>query len=64
MNPHSDIILPIDIQAALDANEKARSRFEALSPSHRTEYLNHINEAKKPETRARRIENMIARLSN
>lgn len=57
MNP------PADIQAALDANEKARTRFETLPPSHRTEYLNHINEAKKAETRARRIESMLSRLS-
>ena len=63
MNSPAVIILPPDIQAALDANEKARTRFETLPPSHRTEYLNHINEAKKPETRARRIESMIARLS-
>jgi len=63
MNSTSDILLPPDIQAALDVNAKARTRFETLPPSHRTEYLNHINEAKRPETRARRIESMITRLS-
>jgi len=63
MNPPPDILLPPDIQVALDANEKARTRFKTLPPSHRTEYLNQINEAKKPETRARRIASMLARLS-
>ncbi len=63
MNPTIELDLPAEIQSALDANEKARTRFESLPPSHRTEYLNHINEAKKPETRVRRIEAMLARLS-
>jgi uncharacterized protein YdeI (YjbR/CyaY-like superfamily) len=59
----TESILPADIQSALAANEAAHSRFAQLPPSHQREYLKHIDEAKKPETRARRIENMLARLS-
>jgi uncharacterized protein YdeI (YjbR/CyaY-like superfamily) len=63
MSTLSDTTLPADIQSALDTNEAARSRFAQLPASHQREYLKHINEAKKPETRARRIESMLARLS-
>ncbi len=55
-------IVPADIQAALGAAPDAGSRFAALPPSHKAEYLTWIEEAKKPDTRARRIAGMIDRL--
>lgn len=63
MNTSAELALPTDIQAALATNETAHSRFTALPPSHQREYLKHIDEAKKPDTRTRRIESMLARLS-
>ena len=63
MNIPAATQLSTDIQAALDTNETARARFADLPPSHRREYLKHIDEAKKAETCSRRIESMIARLS-
>ncbi|MCW3096754.1 MAG: hypothetical protein JWL77_2372 [Chthonomonadaceae bacterium] len=63
MTTVTEIDLPTDIQSALNTNEAARSRFAQLPLSHQNEYLKHINEAKKPETRARRIESMLSRLS-
>ena len=51
-----------DVTEALRANPAALSRFEALPPSHRNEYLKWIDEAKRPETRARRIQGTIDRL--
>jgi uncharacterized protein YdeI (YjbR/CyaY-like superfamily) len=51
-----------DITEALRANPAALSRFEALPPSHKAEYLNWIDEAKRAETRTRRIAGMIERL--
>jgi uncharacterized protein YdeI (YjbR/CyaY-like superfamily) len=50
-----DIQLPQDLRQALAKNARARSTFEAFSPSHKREYVEWIEEAKRPETRARRL---------
>lgn len=42
-------------RAALAKSSKARASFAALAPSHRREYVEWIAEAKRDETRARRI---------
>jgi hypothetical protein len=57
-----DVTLPDDVRAAL---RKARleTAFEKLSYTHRKEHINAIDEAKQPQTRARRIEKLIAMLS-
>jgi uncharacterized protein YdeI (YjbR/CyaY-like superfamily) len=39
----------------LKKNRKARSAFEAFSPSHRNEYVEWITEATRDETRAKRL---------
>ncbi|MFG1627353.1 YdeI/OmpD-associated family protein [Kribbella sp. NPDC049227] len=46
--------VPADLAAALE-EAGLRKAFDALSYSHRREHVNAINDAKKPETRARRI---------
>ena len=46
---------PAELLAALKKNPLARAGYEALAPSHRREHVKHILEAKKPETRARRV---------
>jgi hypothetical protein len=53
---------PADLARALKANKKAQAAWERLSPSHRKEYVRAIEGAKKPETRARRIERAVAEL--
>ncbi|TCM46562.1 YdeI/OmpD-associated family protein [Kribbella sp. VKM Ac-2568] len=53
--------VPDDLAAALAA-AGAREAFDKLSFSHRREHVNAINEAKKPETRARRITKAIEML--
>ena len=45
---------PADLAAALEARG-AKPAFEALAPSHKKEHVRSVNEAKAPETRARRI---------
>ena len=40
---------------ALAANPGAQTHFDAFAPSHRREYIDWINSAKRDETRARRI---------
>ena len=52
--------LPEDLAAALD--DGARAFFEGLAPSHRKEWVRWVEEAKKPETRAARIEKTAASL--
>ena len=50
--------VPADLAEALEA-AGAREAFDKLSFSHRREHVNAVNEAKKPETRARRIAKAI-----
>ncbi len=54
--------IPADMLIALDSNPTARDYFSKLPYSHRKAYVNHITEAKKPETRARRVEKTIEML--
>jgi uncharacterized protein YdeI (YjbR/CyaY-like superfamily) len=52
--------VPEDLQAALDADPRAREFFDALSSANRYAILYRVQDAKKPETRARRIEKYVA----
>ena len=46
---------PVDLTEALKKNRAAQKAFEAFAPSHRREYIEWITEAKRDETRARRV---------
>ena len=50
-----EIPVPDDFAAELAKAQGARERFDSWAPSHRREYLEWITEAKRPETRAKRI---------
>ncbi|MFN7972265.1 MAG: YdeI/OmpD-associated family protein [Acidobacteriota bacterium] len=54
------IVLPPDVSKALPP--AARAALAAMAPSHQRAYLGYIDEAKKPETRARRIAATVAKL--
>jgi hypothetical protein len=54
--------VPPDLEKALKKSAAAKAAFEGLSPAHKREHVKHVLEAKKPETRARRIEKTIATL--
>jgi uncharacterized protein YdeI (YjbR/CyaY-like superfamily) len=54
---------PVDFARALKANKAALAAWERLSYTHRKEYAKAIEEAKKPETRARRLEKAITALA-
>ncbi|UOR01613.1 YdeI/OmpD-associated family protein [Leucobacter allii] len=47
--------LPAELAAALDAEPQLRRAFDALAPSHRKEHARAVAEAKRSETRERRI---------
>jgi uncharacterized protein YdeI (YjbR/CyaY-like superfamily) len=51
---------PADLRAALSRATKARSTWEALGPGPRREYLEWISEAKRSETRLRRVATTVA----
>lgn len=50
-----EVEVPDDLAAALARNAKARKAFDAFSPSHRREYVEWITEARRAETRAKRL---------
>lgn len=52
-----------DFARALEGSKQARSTWEGLSYTHRREYAEWIEEAKKPETRARRIAKAVEALA-
>jgi uncharacterized protein YdeI (YjbR/CyaY-like superfamily) len=54
--------VPDDLQAALNANPQAKAFFETIDRTNRYAILWRIQTAKKPETRARKIEQFIAML--
>lgn len=50
------IEVPVELRAVLDTDPGLAAAFEALPPSHRRAWAAHVDEAKRPETRARRSE--------
>jgi uncharacterized protein YdeI (YjbR/CyaY-like superfamily) len=57
--PAKELPVPADLKKALAANAKAAATFEDFAPSHRRAYLDWISEAKRPETRSRRLATTI-----
>lgn len=62
-DPPSTATVPDDLQRELDRNEAARAFFATLNSTNRYAILHRIQDAKKPETRARRIEKFVAMLT-
>lgn len=59
----STAAVPPDLQTALDANPAAAEFFATLRGANRYAVLYRIQEAKRPETRARRISKFVDMLS-
>ena len=55
--------VPPDLRAALKKNKKAAATFENFSPSHQREYIEWITEARREETRTKRLETTLAWLA-
>ena len=58
----ADPVVPPDVLRALEGDSDAKHAFEKLPLSHKREYLNWVVEAKKTDTRTRRIAAMVKRL--
>src|SRR5262249_22665874 len=54
--------VPADLRTAL-ARSKTLAAFEKASPSRRKEFVRQVEDAKNPQTRARRISKVVASLS-
>ena len=53
------VIVPEDFQQALENNAKAKEIFDSFSYTHKKEYVEWINSAKKQETRENRIKKAV-----
>ncbi|HRW54198.1 MAG TPA: YdeI/OmpD-associated family protein [Phycisphaerae bacterium] len=53
--PREALPTPTDLAALLGKNRKAKATFDAFPPSHRREYIEWITEAKRDETRQKRL---------
>ncbi len=54
--------VPDDLAAALAEDPAVKTAFDALAYTHRKEHARAIVDAKRPETRARRIDNTITKI--
>lgn len=61
--PQSRAGIPDDLQRALNRNRKAKRFFSQLDSANRYAILYRVHEAKKPETRASRVEKFVQMLS-
>lgn len=61
---HSDALerMPDELTAALDAAPDAKAVFDQLAPSHKREYVQWINSARRDDTRERRAAQTVMRL--
>lgn len=57
--PRPALVVPPAFASALSRAKKAKAQFEAFAPSHQREYLEWIQDCKRPETQLRRIEQAI-----
>ena len=55
--------VPPALKKALDGNKKAKAFFEGLAPSHRRAFADWVAQAKKAETRRRRIKQALAMMA-
>ena len=62
--PGKDLVIPEFIADALSANIKAATYFNSLAPSHKRLYIFWIMDAKKEETRLRRLHEVIGLLND
>jgi uncharacterized protein YdeI (YjbR/CyaY-like superfamily) len=60
--PQSSQAIPEDFQRALEQNPKAHEFFKTLRGTRRYSFLYRIQDAKRPETRARRISEFVTML--
>lgn len=63
VGPKAALDLPPDLGTALQANAAAQGHWDAFSPGKRRDYIEWVLEAKREETRAKRIETIVAQVA-
>jgi len=58
-SPAKALVIPDELTRALRANRKAGAAFRALTPGRQREYSDYVSEAKREETRVKRIEKIL-----
>ena len=61
--PRAELQVPADLTAALKKNKKAMTAFQSFPPSHRREYIEWITQAKREETRQKRLQTAIVQIA-
>ena len=61
--PKAALDLPGDLGVALKANAAAQGHWDAFSPGKRRDYIEWVLEAKREETRVKRIETIVAQVA-
>lgn len=54
-----NLVIPDDLQKQFESNQTALTHFNAFSPSYRRMILEWLRQAKRPETRQKRIEKIV-----
>jgi len=62
-DPNRKVTVPRDLAALLAKNAKARATFEGFAYSKKNEYVTWINDAKREETRDKRLATTVAQLA-
>ena len=55
----AEVAVPVELAAALQKNKAAQKAFDGFAPSHRREYIDWVADAKRDETRAKRVAQTI-----
>lgn len=61
--PKAALDMPGDLAAALKVNPAAQAHWDAFSPGKRRDYIEWVIEAKREETRVKRIETIVAQVA-
>ena len=62
-HPKPELEMPDDLRAALDGNPAAKTTYDGFPPSAKRDYLEWVIEAKRPETRAKRLTDAVQWMS-
>lgn len=57
-----EVIVPDDLKNVLETDENTKENFEQLSYSHKKEFVDWIEQAKREETRVKRIETTLRKI--
>ena len=61
-DPDPEAKVPEELARALDAHPESKQNFQRLTAARRREVIGYLQAARRPETRARRVDEIVARL--